>query len=547
MKKKVFSLLLLSALMLVLAACNFGGSSDKSSDSSKTADTKSEDKTLNLTIPSEPPSLNPQLATDSTSGAILRSVFEGLTRVDKDGNVQNAVAEDVKVSDDKLTYTFKLRDSKWTNGDPVVAGDFAYAWKWALDPKNASEYASILYPIKGAQAYNEGKGSADDLGIKVIDDKTLEVTLENPTPYFLELTAFYTYKPVNEKVAKANKKWASDAGDNYVTNGPFTLAEWKHSDSITLKKNPDYFDADNVALNTVNIKMVESETTANRMFKSGDIDYLGSPFQTVPLDAIDGYKKDKTLNIEDYAAIYEYKFNTKGKYTSNQNIRKALTLAINREALIKDVVKGEQTPALGMVPKAVKGFENQTGYIKDNDMAEAKKALAAGMKELGIKNASDIKIGISINTSEAHAAIAQYIQEGWHKNLGIDVKIDNSEWQVYLDKLTALDYDVARLGWIADYNDAYTFLERYDTAKNGNNDTGWENPEYKALMQKAEKEVNEAKRLEYLKEGEKILMTDMPVAPIYYYTNLNVVKDYVKNMTPNKLGEIDLKNVDIQK
>lgn len=547
MKKKILALVLLSALMLVLGACNFGGSSDKKDDIPSSSGTKSEDKTLNLTIPSEPPSMNPQLANDSTSGGIIRSIFEGLTRVDKDGNVQNAAAEDVKVSDDKLTYTFTLRDSKWTNGDPVVAGDFDYAWKWALDPKNASEYATILYPIKGAQAYNEGKGSAEDIGIKVVDDKTLEVTLENPTPYFLELTAFYTYMPVNEKVVKDNKKWAAEAGDTYVTNGPFKLDEWKHSDSITITKNADYWDKDNVALSTINMKMVESEATANRMFQSGDIDYLGSPFQTVPLDAIDGYKKDKALKNEPYAAIYEYKFNTKGKYTSNANIRKALTLAINRQGLIDNVIKGGQPPALSAVPIAIDGFEDENNVFKDNDMEGAKKALEAGMKELGIKKASDIKLSISINTSEAHAAIAQYIQEGWHKNLGIEVKMDNSEWQVYLDKVTALDYDVARMGWIADFNDAYTFLEHYTSAKNGNNDTGWENAEYKAIMQKVIKEQDETKRLEYLKEANKMLLEEYPIAPIYFYVNNYVIKDHVKNMAPNKLGEIDLKSVDIQK
>ncbi|MGG0655204.1 peptide ABC transporter substrate-binding protein [Rummeliibacillus pycnus] len=548
MKKKFLSLVLLSALMLVLAACNFGGSKEKTDESTKpSTETKSEDKTLNLVIPSEPPSMNPQLATDSTSGGIIRSVFEGLTRVNKDGKAENAAAEDIKVSDDKMKYTFTLRDQKWSNGDQVVAGDFAYAWKWALDPKNASEYASILYPIKGAQAYNEGKGKEDALGIKVVDDKTLEVTLENPTPYFLELTSFYTYMPVNEKVVKDNAKWAAEAGDTYVTNGPFTLGEWKHSDSITLKKNANYWDKDNVALNTITMKMVESEATANRMFQSGDIDYLGSPFQTVPLDAMDGYKKDGTLQSQDYAAIYEYKFNTKGKFTKNANIRKALALAINREGLSKDILKGGQPAALSGVPVAIAGFENENNGFKDNDIDGAKKALEAGMKELGIKKASDIKIGISINTSEAHQAIAQYIQEGWVKNLGIEVKIDNSEWQVYLDKVSALDYDVARLGWIADFNDAYTFLERYDTAKNGNNDTGWENPQYKSLMEKAAKEADEAKRLEYLKEGNKILTQEFPIAPVYFYVNNYVQKDYVKNMAPNKLGEINLKAVDIQK
>ena len=545
MKKKSFLLVLISALMVVLAACGFGGK-DKEEDKGgeKGKDSKQD---LNLVIPSEPPSLNPQKATDSTSGAILRSAFEGLTRIDKDGKVQPAVAEKIDVSEDQKTYTFKLRDSKWSNGDAVTAEDFKYAWTYALDPKNASEYASILYPIKNAQAFNDGKAKVEDVGIEVKDDKTLVVNLENPTPYFTEITAFYTSMPVNAKVAKENKKWSAEGGEGYVSNGPFTLSEWKHSASLTLKKNDQYWDKDNVSLNTVKIQMVESEATANRMFKNGDIDFLGSPFQTVPLDAIDGYKKDKSLNIEDYAAIYEYKFNTTGKFTKNANIRKALALSINRQGLIDNVTKGQQTPAVGMVPKAIAGFEDDRGYMKDNDIDEAKKALEAGMKELGIKDAKDISVGISINTSEAHAAIAQYIQEGWNKNLGINVKIDNSEWQVFLDKMTSLDYDIGRMGWIADYNDAYTFLERYDTAKNGNNDTGWENKEYKALMEKVVKETDAAKREQYLKDAEKILMTEFPVAPVYYYTNLWVEKDYVKNMAPSRLGEISLKDVKLEK
>lgn len=547
MKKKFSLLALLAALMLVLAACGFGGGSDDADKDSSDGGDKSSDKTLNLSVTSEPPSLNPQLATDSTSGGIIKNVFEGLTRVDNKGEVQNAIAEDVQVSDDKLTYTFKLRDAKWSNGDPVVAGDFAYAWKFALDPKNASEYASILYPIKGAQAFNEGKGKAEDLGIKVVDDKTLEVTLENPTPYFLELTAFYTYMPVNEKVVSGEKNWAAEAGDKYVTNGPFTLDEWKHNDSITLKKNADYWDADNVALSTVNIKMVESEATANRMFDSGDLDYLGSPYQIVSLDKMNTYKDQGILKSQPYAAVYEYKLNTTEGPTKNKNIRKALAMSIDREGLIKNVLKGGQTPALADVPVAIEGYENDNNLFEGNNIDEAKKYLEKGMKELGIKNAKDLKIGISINTSEAHAAVAQFIQEGWKKNLGIETTIDNSEWQVFLDKVSALDYQVARMGWIADYNDAYTFLERYDTAKNGNNDTGWENKEYKDLMNKALKETDADKRTEFLKEGQKILVEEMPVIPVYFYSNEYVMKDYVKNMGPDKLGNVSLKEVDIEK
>lgn len=455
------------------------------------------------------------------------------------------MAEKWDVSEDGLTYTFHLRDAKWTNGDPVVAGDFEYAWKWALNPENLSEYASVFYPIKGAEAYNTGAGSVDEVGIKAEDEKTLVVTLANPTAYFLELTAFKTYSPINQKVVEGKDDWYAEAGENYVTNGPYTLDTWKHSDSIVLKKNEGYWDAANVAVNTVNIGMVENEATAVTMFKNGEIDYLGSPYQTVALDAIDGFKADKSLNIDDYAAIYWYKFNTTDKVTGNANIRKALTLAIDRQGLIDNVTKGEQKPALGMVPSAISGFEEDRGYYKDNDVEGAKAALEAGMKELGIKDAKDIKINLSFNTSEAHASIAQYIQEGWSKNLGITVSLDNSEWQVYLEKLNVLDYQIGRMGWIADYNDPYTFLEMYDTAKNGNNDTGWENPKYKELLKQSVAEVDTAKRLELLKEAEAIAVSEFPVAPIYYYTNLSVKQKYVKNMGPDRLGIIQLKNVDL--
>lgn len=542
--KKFLLLTVLAVFSLVLAACGFGGGDssskpkDEGKDSGSSEETTSSGGELNVVVASEPPSLHPALATDTTSGVILTNTFEGLTTLDADARPVAAAAESWEVSEDLKTYTFKLRDAKWSNGDPVVASDFEYAWKWALNPDNLSEYASILYSIKGAAAYNNGEGSADDVGVKAEDEKTLVVTLENPTPYFLELTAFKTYAPLNQKVVEGNDEWYTDAGENFVTNGPFVLDEWRHNDTIVLKKNPEYWDADKVALDTVNIGMVESEATAVTMFKGGEIDYLGAPFQTVALDAIDGFKADGTLNINDQASVYWYKLNTKDKITGNANIRKALALALDRQGLIDNITKGEQKPALGMVPTAVHGFEEDRGYYKDNDIEGAKAALEAGMKELGITNPADVKINLSYNTSEAHAAIAQYVQEGWTKNLGITVSLDNSEWQVYLEKLNQLDYQVGRMGWVGDYNDAYTFLEMYDTAANGNNDTGWENAEYKKLLDQSNTEADPAKRLELLKQAESIAVSEFPVVPIYYYTNLSVVQDYVKDMKADILGNI---------
>lgn len=548
-KRNLFLMLMLLALTLVLAACNFGGEKENASEEGTTNEgtsdtTEGGSKEINLVVASEPPSLHPQLATDTTSGVIIQNVFEGLTTL-VNGEVENAAAENVEVSEDLKTYTFTLRDAKWSNGDAVTAEDFAYAWTFALTPENASEYASILYPIKGAEAFNLGEGSVEDLGIKVVDEKTLEVTLENPTPYFLELTAFKTYYPIHKATAEANDTWFAEAGDSYVSNGAYTLADWQHNGSMTLEKNANYWDADKVAIDTVNISMVESEATQSTMFDAGEIDYLGAPFGSIALDVIDRYKQEGILTIADYAGLYMYKFNTTGEFTSNANIRKALTLAIDRQALIDNVLKGEQAPGVALVPAAIKGFEEDMGYIKDNDIEEAKAALEAGLKELGLSDASELKLNLSFNTSEAHAAIAQFIQEGWRTNLGIEVTLDNSEWQVYLDKVSNLDYDVARMGWIADYNDAYTFLEMYNSATNGNNDTGWENAEYTALLNQSNTESDPDKRLELMKQAEAIFMKDLPIAPIYYYTNLSVKKDNVQNIEPDSLGNINLKYVDI--
>ena len=541
---KFLTLIMVLALSVVLVACGGDDSSDSDSDKkSDSADGGS--KELNLVIASEPPSLHPGLATDTTSGAILNQTHEGLMTM-KDGEPTEAAAESYEVSEDLLTYTFKLRDAKWANGDAVTANDFEYAWKWALNPENASEYASILYAIKGAQAYNLGEGSVEDLGIKVIDEKTIEVTLERPTPYFLELTAFKTMAPIHQATSEENPTWYSE-GETHIGNGPYKITEWVHSGNIVLEKNENYWDAANVKIDKVNIEMAESETTQMSKFQNNEIDYLGTSFGSIPLDAIEGLKADGSLNIVEYTGVYWYKFNTTDKVMGNANIRKALTLAIDRASLIKNITKGEQQPALGVIPNGVEGFGDDAGYYKDADFATAKEYLATGLKELGLSDPSELEVKISYNTSESHAAIAQFIQQGWTKELGIKVSLDNAEWQVYLDKLTNLDFQIGRMGWIADYNDAYTFLEQYDSAENGNNDTGWENKEYTDLLNQSNVETDPAKRTELLLQAEAIFMEEMPVAPIYFYTNLYVQKDYVTGMEPDALGNIKLKYADVNK
>ncbi|MBM7702568.1 peptide ABC transporter substrate-binding protein [Metabacillus iocasae] len=543
MKKRLsvlFSLLLVFSLFLT--ACGFNNESGSDSkDAGKDGGSGSGDvkQELRLNIKTEPFSLHPGLANDSTSGAVLRQTFEGLTRINKDGEPEEAMAEKIDVSEDGLTYTFTLRDAKWTNGDAVTAQDFEAAWKWVLDAKNESYYAEQLYYLKGGEAAHKGEGSPDDVGVKAVDEKTLEVTLEHPTAYFLELTAFYTYYPVNSKIAQENGKWYTDAGDAYVSNGPFKMTEWVHSDKIVLEKNADYWDADSVKLAKVDMFMINDNNTELSMFDNGELDWAGNPTGALPVEAIPQLKDQGDLNISVKTGTYMYKFNTTVEGLDNVNIRKALAYAIDRQAIIDNVTKQEQVPATAMVPPQAYGEESHSLY-KDGDVEAAKELLAKGLEEKGMDK---LTLKLSYNTDEGHQKIAQAIQDMWSKAFEgkVEVSLDNSEWNVYIDKLHNGDYEIGRMGWIGDFNDPITFLELFREKDGGNNNTYWENAKYQELLAQSQQEVDAEKRLELLKQAEQILIDEMPASPIYYYTDAWVQKDNLKDVVVSSLGDIQLK------
>lgn len=555
MKFKKWSLLLvlLLAIGLFLAACSGGEDADSDSEDQGTeqpsgdteGDTEGEtgdtaEQVLNINIREEPPSLHPGLASDTTSGAVLDQVFEGLMRINQEGEVEPAMAaSEPEVSEDLLTYTFTIRDDAvWSNGDPVTANDFEFAWKWVLNPDNPdTDYAYQLYVIKGAQAAKEEGASLDDVGVKALDEKTLEVTLEQPTPYFLDLTAFYTYYPVNQSVAEANPDWALEAGDDYVTNGPFLLDSWAHNDKVVLKKNPDYWDADTVKLETINMVMVDDENTALQMYNAGELDWVGSPTDSVPLAAIPALKEEGSLNISPLAGVYYYAFNTEEEPFNNVNIRKAFALAINRQGIVENILKGEQQPAMALVPPSI-WEENTEGYFADNDVETAKEYLQTGLEELGLDELPPITL--AYNTSEAHATIAQAVQDMWSTNLGVDVTLSNEEWNVYLDNMGAGNFQVGRMGWLADFNDAINFLEIFNSI-GGNNYTNWEDAEYQELLAQSRTETDPAARKEILRQAEEIFMEALPIAPVYFYTNVWINQDYVKNVKVSGLGGVQYK------
>ncbi|TCS83573.1 peptide ABC transporter substrate-binding protein [Tepidibacillus fermentans] len=531
MKKANKWLALMIAIIMVasvgLVGCGGGSSTGEKAQPAK-------EQVLKLNARTEPPSLDPATATDSTSGDILREVMEGLVRLNEKSQVEkgSGVAEDWTISEDGLKYTFKLKKGlKWTNGDPVTAHDFEYAWKRVLDPKTAADYAYQLFYIKNAEEYNAGKAKAEDVGVKATDDYTLEVELKAPTPYFLQLTAFYTLMPVNKKVVEANKNWAAEAS-TYVSNGPFKLTKWEHDKEVVLEKNPDYWNKDKVKLNKITWAMINDENTEYQLYQNNQFDIAAPPTELTKELIDKGEAK-----AEPILGNYWYQFNVKKPPFNNKYIRQAFAAAIDREALINNVTKGGQIPAYALVPPNASpdmgaDFRKENGdFVKKP--ADAKALLQKGLQELGLKTLP--KVTLLYNTSEGHKKIAEAIQAMWKQNLGVDVELKNQEWKVYLNTLNAGDFQISRMGWLADYMDPMTFID-YFVTNGGNNNTGWGNKEYDALVQQAKSTGDQKVRMDAMLKAEKILMDEMPIAPIYYYTRVYMQKDNVKGVVRHADG-----------
>ncbi len=507
-----------------------------------------ETRVLNLNLGSEPPSLHPGLASDTTSGSVLRQIFEGLATLDSNSNIILGSAESYTISDDGLVYTFRIRDNaSWSNGDTLRAQDFEYAWKWVLTPQNNANYSYQLYPIKNAQAFFEGNATEDELGIRSIDDKTLEITLEAPISYFMELLSFYTYFPINANVTSANPSWAADSGPNYVSNGPFQLVSWSHNNKIELEKNENYWNADQVNLNQISMLMVNDENTNLQMFRTNEIDWAGSPLNpTLPSEAIPSLKESNELITHTIAGTYWVIFNTEKPPFDNENLRKALAYSMNRNTIIENILQAGQIPAMANVPPTIFP-ENTQGYFSDNNLDEAKRYLALALEELGLESVDQLPtIEYAFNTNESHRKIAQALQDIWRSQLGLNVTLENFEWKVYIDRVRSGDHVIGRMGWIGDFNDAINFLELYEDKEGGNNFAKWENQEFQDLLESSRTEVDADRRKEILKQAEMIMMEEMPVAPLYFYTYSWIKSPDLQGVIVGPLGQFILREAYFQ-
>jgi oligopeptide transport system substrate-binding protein len=507
---------------------------------------------LHLNLNDDPISLDPRVVRSLKDLTVVKQLFEGLTRIDQEGIPQPALAERVEVSKDLLTYTFYLREAYWNNRDPVTAYDFEYAWLKTLEPGFASDYAYMLYPIKNAQSAYEGKCNADAVGVTALNDKTLVVQLRSPTPYFLELVAFPTYYPVNRTVDVQQKQWAQPTGEHFVCNGPFCLKKWTPQTDLILERNSTYWDSAAVHLDTIVFSMIADNNTESHLFEKDELDWLGQPIsQNISTDALSKLKENGSLNSYSVAGTFWLKFNTDKMPFNSSKLRKAFSYAINRQEIILHVLQGNQCTATGPVPPSI-ALQNGSPYFTDGNVREAKKLLEEALVENGWTLQTLPQIVLNYPPSERISKIVQLIQQQWKAALGIQVELAAMEYQLYCRNVRQGFYQVGIGDWIADFNDPLAFLElfkyRNDTETgNGMNDTGWENKTFISFLDQSLTQRDPEKRRALLNAAEKILIEEMPIAPIYHYAFDYVKKPYVKDVVLSPFGLADFKTVTLSR
>ena len=546
MKKRMVAGLL--AAVMVAGGCGAstgGGNTTQTNSASGSSGGSAGASVLNLNIESEPPTLCSLDCYDVISMNVLRHVMEGLTRLDDDNNVIPGIAEKWDVSEDELTYTFHLGDVKWSNGEPVTADDFVFGWQKMLDPEYGAVYSYLYYDIKGAKDYNTGTGSLEDVAIKAIDDKTLEVVLERPTPYFDFLCAQASFLPINQKFYESLDKDGSNLygteADKLLFNGPFVITRWDHDSKITVEKNADYYGADDVKLDTVNMEMVSDANTAYNMFVGGELDMVSlNTGDQIAQAEKDGYEVLTKSN----GATYYFEFNLSDPTLANENIRKALAYAVDRKSLTENILKDSSTAALSFTNPDItangSSFQSQVGdVVKDGDIEAAKAALEQGMKELGITELP--KLTMTINDKDSDKTQAAAYQEYWKQTLGLEVEVLSMPYKSQLSAIKSGDYQICFTAWGPDYNDPSTFLDVFASGS-GMNDTGYASEEYDKLLGQAKAETDPAKRSELFVQAEQKLLEDMPMAPITFYNRAYLVSDRLKGLYRSSFQDIDFAN-----
>lgn len=555
-------------------------------------------------LSTEPETIDPGKTAEASGGMVVWNLFAGLTQPHPENLAPMPdLAQRWEISDDGLRYTFHLRPSQWSDGVPLTAADFEYAWQRVLDPRTGSRYSSFLYCLKRGEAYNQralvlsGIGDASEaelralieplaplarfsfdreldaallvvggeearrpslrerllreldhkpfhghtlalreltpdlLGVHARDDLTLEVELETPLPYFLYITQYYTTMPVPRHVlarlAREGKHpdlWTRP--ENIVSDGPFRLAAAKFRQYLLLEKNPRYWDVAHVRPQRVKLSIIESTNTVLNMYEAGELDSIGAT-AVLPAEYLDLLRRQRDFQTAPWIALYFYWFNTKVPPLDDARVRSALSLAIDRQSIVEHVTRAGQIPSADVVPDGLAGYQGLHSAIFDPERARAL------LREAGYGPERPLpKLTLRYNTSEGHKQIAEAVQAMWQKHLGVQIEIENMEWNVYLKALQGHDFQIARYAWVGDYPDPFTFLEVF-SSHNGSNSSGWDSPRYDELLRTANRQRDRLQRFDVLKQAELTLHDAVPAAPIYVYTRSELIKPYLRGHVLN--------------
>lgn len=533
-----------SALLLALGAALVGcGGDDKaatSTDAKKqdaaaapAAGDLAEKQEIVINNSAEPESLDPHKVSGVPESNILRQMLVGLTTTDTEGNTVPGMATEWSSEDNKV-WVFKLRDAKWSNGDPVTAHDFVYSFRRVVDPATASPYATYLAGLKvvNAQDIVDGKVKPDTLGVKAIDDKTLEVTLAEPVPYFPHALFHTSVKPVNQKVVEALGDQWTRVG-NFVGNGPYTLKEWQVNERIVLERNPNYYDDANTTINKVTLLVIGSDTTDVQRYKAGEVDITADALPPTQFKQLQSELGDE-VKVSPKLCTYYYEFNHTKAPFDDVRVRRALSLVLDRDTIVDKILGQGQKVAYQFTPEATNGIKNHTPEWKSWDKAkrieEAKKLL----NEAGYSESNPLKFELLYNTNEQHKTLAVAAASFWKDALGfVDVTLANQEWKTYLDTRRTQKHQMSRGGWCADYNEASTFLNTF-LSTDSSNYGKYNSPAFDAIMaQTLGADVTPEQRAELYRQAEEVLDKEAATIFVYQYVAPRLVKPYVSGFATN--------------
>lgn len=528
----------------LLTAC----SSEKKENTSKANNNDLKTQSIHLPYIAEIPTMDVTKATDGESMNVMKNVFEGLYTLGEGNKPIPAVAKSYDVSEDKKTYTFHLRDSKWSNGTPVRAEDFVFSWKRAVNPDTAAEYAFLFFDIKNAKKINSKELPVEQLGIKAIDDKTLEIQLEQPVPYFIDLTTFATFLPINEKYFESKGKQYGLEADQLVYNGAFTLDNWKHEQGFQLKKNPNYWDAKTVKLDEINFDIVKDKSIEINLYESGQLDRVG-----LTGEFVDKYRKNPDFKERSEVTVQFLRMNQKNEVLKNKNARLAISQAMNKKAFVDTVLNNGSLPADGLIPADFakssngKDFRKENGTLVKDDVKAAKENWKNAKQELGKE-----QITLELLTSDNVFAKknAEYLKGELEKNLeGLTVNVKPQPRKQQIQLLLNSDYELGVDVWGPDIPDPITFLDLFTTDSTYNFDK-YSNKQYDELIHQVKTNLagDENARWEAMKQAEKILLEDGAVAPFYQQGRSYLQRSSVKGIVTNDFGgEFNYKWTEVKK